>query len=690
MEAEATPDFSGYATKAGLKCSDGRTIMPDAFKHQDKATVPLVWQHNHNDPGNVLGHALLEHRDDGIYAYGFFNETDQAKNARLLVEHGDIKSLSIYANQLTEKAKQVFHGFIREMSLVLSGANPGALIDNITLAHADGDMVTLEDEAVIYTGLELSHASSDSSGDTSTTDAEDAAEDSADDEAPESEIGQTVQEVYDSMTDEQKDVVHYMVGAALEGDVEDIQEAEEPLEDDQAAHSNSSNGHEASNVSNDDNEKEGRRMTRNVFEQSGDTAVKEERHTLTHDAMRGIVTDAQKMGSLKDAVEKYALQHGIENIDTLFPPEKSITDTPEFQTRRIEWVAGVIDGTRHVPFSRIKSLSADLTFEEARAKGYIKGTMKKEEFFGVSKRITWPTTIYKKQKLDRDDVLDITDFDVVVWLKAEMRLMLDEEIARAILIGDGRDVADEDKVQDPAGASQGAGIRAIAKDDDLYAVTVNVNLGDANSSPNEIVDEIVRASRFYRGSGSPTLYTTLPILNSILLTRDTLGRRIYSTVVDVAAQMNVAKIVTVEAMESDSTLVGIIVNLTDYAVGTDKGGEVNFFDFFDIDYNQFKYMLETRCSGALTKIRSALVVRSTASANVLVTPNAPSYSTSSNQITINATTGVTYKRTDTGATVVSPPPIAVAAGTALTIQATPNAGYYFETNADDEWTFENL
>jgi hypothetical protein len=660
MGEKATPDFSGYATKAGLKCSDGRTIMPDAFKHQDQTTVPLVWQHGHNEPSNVLGHAILEHRGDGVYAYGYFNDTDPAKNARTLVQHGDIKSLSIYANQLTEKAKQVIHGFIRELSLVLSGANPGALIDNITLAHSDGDVVTLEDEAIIYTGLELSHADGDTTDTTDTTDPKDAGDvEDAVENSP------TVQEVYDSMTDEQKAVVHYMVGAALEGETGD-----------EATHSDESN----------DDKEEGRRMTRNVFEQTGEK--KEEKHTLTHDAMKGIFEDAQRIGSLKSAVEAYALKHGIENIDVLFPEVRTVTDTPEFDSRRVEWVKGVLSGTRKSPFTRIKSLVADLTFEEARAKGYIKGNLKKEEFISASKRITTPTTIYKKQRLDRDDILDITDFNVVTWLQGEMRLLLDEELARAVLIGDGRDVSDEDHILDPVGAPQGAGIRSILNDDDLYAATINVNLGDANSSPTELSDAIVGAMRFYKGSGSPSFYTTLPVITSMLLVRDSLGRRIYTTVSDVAAEMGVSSIVACQVLEDEPDLLGIVVNLTDYTIGTDAGGEVNFFDFFDIDYNQYKYLLETRCSGALTKIRSALVLKSVAGTSTLVTPTAPDFDGTT--ITVPTVAGVTYKRQDNDNTVTTGSPITLASGETLTIYAVPtSAGSYFANNVDDEWTFTN-
>ena len=603
MEVEAKkPDFSGWATKAGLRCSDGRTIMPDAFKHQDQARVPLVWQHNHNAPENVLGYAVLEHRDDGVYAYGFFNETETAKHARVLVQHEDITSLSIYANQLVEKSKKVMHGVIRELSLVLSGANPGALIDNVQLAHSDdpNDLVTLTDEAVIYSGLELEHSSEDS-------------EEEEDLEHADLEEGPTVQEVYDGMTDEQKSVVAYLVGAALEdqqnGSMAQSSMEDETDEDDgqDDGQDDDSEGDEEPDSSEDlahTDDAKGRRMTRNVFDQTAG-GTKEE-HVLSHDDMRGIVQSALKKGSLKDAVQDYALQHGIDNIDVLFPDAKNVTDTPEFDQRRVEWVSRVLSDTRHSPFSRIKSLVADITFDEARARGYIKGNMKKEEWFGVSKRTTTPTTVYKKQKLDRDDILDITDFDVVVWLKAEMRLMLDEEIARAVLIGDGRDVDDEDKIKDPQGAAEGAGIRSILHDHDLYAATVTVA---SDATPLEIADEVVGSIGFYKGSGSPTFYTTLPQLTSMLVERNaTTGQRYWRTASELASELGVKDVETVEVMEAESDLIGIIVNLKDYTLGADRGGDVALFDDFDIDYNQYKYLLVTRVSGALTKIRSALVV----------------------------------------------------------------------------------
>ena len=643
-------DFSGYATKAGLKCSDGRTIMPDAFKHQDQMTVPLVWQHGHGDPTNILGHALLENRKDGVYAYGFFNGTDHGQAAKALVEHGDITFMSIYANQLIEKAKQVFHGAIREVSLVLAGANPGAKIDYVAIRHSDGEVETLEDEAIITTGLSLKHELGGEVDEEIDEDLEHAEDD-------------TVQDVYDSLTDEQKEVVHFMIGAALQ---------------------------EAKKAEHSDNNDEGKDLThqegngdmthRNVFEKDGATA---EGHTLSHDAMKGIVADAVKRGSLKEAVEAYAIQHGIENIEILFPDAKELNSRPEFDKRRTEWVAGVLNGTSHSPFSRVKTTNADLTHEAARAKGYIKGNMKKEEFFSVSKRTTGPTTIYKKQKLDRDDIIDITDFDVVAWMKGEMRIMLEEEIARAILIGDGRDVGDEDKIKDPVGATDGLGLRSILHDHELYVATVNVNVDDASSSWLEVVDAIIASRRLYKGTGTPTFYTTEAVITGMLLTRDGNNRRYWKNVAELADELRVSSIVPVEVMEDETDLVGILVNLTDYNIGADKGGEVSLFDDFDIDYNQYKYLIETRASGALTKIRSAIVVKKTAGANVLVAPVEPDFDGATNTITIPATTGVDYKID--GVTQAAGP-VVITEDTVVT--SSPKAGYYFANNIDDEWAYE--
>ena len=584
-------DFSGYATKAGLKCSDGRTIMPEAFKHMDGATVPLVWQHGHSSPDNILGHAVLEAREDGVYAYGYFNDTDPGKNAKRLVQHNDIKNLSIYANQLVEKAKSVFHGVIREVSLVLSGANPGALIDNVAIQHSDGDTEVLDDEAVIYTGLELQHEDGENQNGSVSHESDD--DDDDDDDT-------TVQDIYDSLSKEQKDVVHYMIGAALE-------------------EAGAGKSAEQSDKDEDDLSHEEGLQDMNVFEKQGKTGTEGgEKHVLTHDAIKGIMADADKLGSLKEAVEGYALTHGINDIELLFPDYRTQDATPEWVRRRTEWVAGVLNGVRSNPFTRLKTRHADITHEEARAKGYVKGDMKKEEFFGVAQRTTGPQTVYKKQQLDRDDILDITDFDVVAWLKSEMRIMLEEELARSILVGDGREVTDEDKIKDPAGQPEGSGIRSILNDHELYAHKVPVTLPEPDATTGAVdyeplVEAVARARRFYKGSGTPTLYTTEAIKTEMLLSKDNYGRRRYNTDAELASALRVSAVVAVEAMEDltegeGNNLLGIIVNLADYSVGADKGGEVNFFDDFDIDFNQYKYLIETRVSGALTKVKSALVL----------------------------------------------------------------------------------
>jgi HK97 family phage prohead protease len=650
---EREPDFTGYVTRANMRCSDGRTIMPDAFKHQDKTTVPLVWHHGHDDANNVLGHTVLENREDGVYGYGFFNPTPQGKNAHTLVQHDDIKFLSIYANKLVEKASSVVHGMIREVSLVMAGANPGAFIDNVRLEHSDGERVTLEDEAIISTGLAIAHADSSSS-------------------KPDDKGGsdKTVQEIYDAMSEEQQTVVHYMVGAAVEA----------------------AGSAEHSDKSIDEKKKEGTWMARNVFEQkekekNGGGDGKPERRHLSHDEFKEIHELSLQHGTLKQGVEAYALKHGIDNIEILFPDAKAVDAVPDLDKRRTEWVSGVLNGTKHSPFTRIKNFWADLTQDEARAKGYIKGSMKKEEWFGVSKRTTGPATAYKKQKLDRDDILDITDFDVVAFLKGEMRIMLDEELAVSILIGDGREVDDPDKIKDPIGATDGTGIRSIINDHELYAATINVNIDDANSKPEEIVEAVMYGMELYKGSGAPTFYTTLKNQTWLLLAKDNMGRRFWNTPQELANAMGVRNIVAVEPMDRVPDVFGIIVNLSDYTIGTDKGGDVTLFDDFNIDYNQYTYLLETRLSGALTKIRSALVVRKTAAANVLVAPEEPDFDGTT--ITPKTTAGVTYKRADTNAVVTTAAPIALADGDSLKIYATPNAGKYFADDQHDEWTFKN-
>ncbi len=662
------PDFSGYATKAGIKCSDGRTIMPDAFRHQDKMRVPLVWQHGHKDPENVLGHAILENREDGVYAYGFFNDSAKGKHAKGLVAHGDITQLSIWANELIERSKRVLHGAIREVSLVLSGANPGAVIENVALHHADGDVEDLMDEAIIYSGHAIVHGVvdpntgeyADEVDDVDLAEEEEVVyeeDDMSDDdnviEHAKAMEDMTVQDVYDSMSQEQQDVLHYMVGEAFTAGEE--------------AGKNDSKSVAQSNMY-----PEGYDM--NVFEQ------KEAAPVLSHDDMKAIVADATKNGSLKDAVENYALSHGIEDIEVLFPEAQALANTPELFGRRTEWVNMLIGATRKSPFSRIKTISADITHDDARAKGYFKGNLKKEEFFAVTKRTTTPTTIYKKQKLDRDDVVDITDFDVVSWLKAEMRLMLDEEIARAILVGDGRDVSHDDKINEQ-------NIRPIASDHELYTTTVNVNIDDSNSSAQEIIDAVVLNRKSFRGTGVPMMFTSETYIAKFLLLKDTMGRRLYRTLDELANELRVQAIVPVEILEDYPEIVGIMVNPVDYNIGADRGGAVSMFEDFDIDYNQQKYLIETRISGALTKLKSAIVIKKVAGSAVLVSPNAPAFNTSTGVLTITNQTGVVYKNGDTVVNAAGSPYAAIASGASITITATPASGYYFATSDNDSWTF---
>lgn len=651
-------DFSGYATRFDVTCKDGRTITAEAFKHMAGKRIPLVWQHRHDGPDNILGHAVLSLRNDGIYAECFLNGTKQGVTAKELVEHKDVEALSIYATGIIEKAKRVLHGFINEVSLVLSGANPGALIDYISVRHGNGDVETLDDEAVIYGGY-LHH--DDDAKDVSHAD------------------GSTLKDVYETLSDEQKDLVHYMVSQALEADTTD---------DETVDHSEKTDD---SDVKHDD-ESESGVVKKNVFEQNEGTgnggAGTLQHGMITREVGREIIHAAEKCGSLKAALEEYAIQHGIEDISVLFPDARNITQTPEFDKRRTEWVAGVMNGTRKSPFSRVKSIVADLTLEDARAKGYVTGSMKKEEYFQVAKRTTTPTTIYKKQKLDRDDVIDITDFNVVTWIKAEMRLMLEEEIARAILIGDGREVEDEDKIKDPAAAADGAGVRSILNEHMLYAATLTVNIDDANSNYEEVVEAILRGRRLYKGTGMPTLYTTELVLTEMLLCKDTLGRRLWRNVEELAAELRVSSIVTVEPMENETSLLGIIVNLQDYNVGADKGGEVNFFEDFDIDYNQQKYLIEARISGALTKIRSALIIMKTSSgSDALATPTAPTFVASTNIVTIPTVTGVIYKNFTTGDTLSPGAQSALTSGQRLVVVAYPDTGYYMSHN-EYKWTFK--
>ena len=559
-------DFSGWATKNNLKCSDGRTILRDAFKHNDGQTVPLVWNHQHNDPLNVLGHALLENRESGVYAYCKFNDTEAGRNAKMLVEHGDVTALSIYANQLRQKGGNVEHGVIREVSLVLAGANPGAFIDSI-LRHGEAS----DEEGVIYTGekLVLVHADEESQNEKKEEEKE-----VADNKE------RTVQDVVDSMTEEQRNVMYALIGQALEGsDVKHSDENENGGEDE---------------------------MKHNVFEHENNQGAND---TLTHAEMEVILRDAKRYGSLKES----CLQHGIEHIDEpgyLFPEFKNLNKEPDFVGRDMGWVGKVMSGVHRTPFSRIKSLQADLREEDARALGYMKGDMKKEEVFTLLKRTTDPQTVYKKQKLHRDDVLDITDFDVVAFVKKEMRMMLEEEIARAILVGDGRLPDDDYKIMETH-------IRSIANEEALYAIHHNVvveDKTDAEAKAKALIRESLRARKDYKGSGEPTLFCSESVLTEMLLLEDANGRVIYDSVAKLATAMRVKEIVTVPVMEGAQNLdktknvLGIIVNLRDYNVGADKGGQVSMFEDFDIDYNAQKYLIETRCSGALIKPFSAIVL----------------------------------------------------------------------------------
>ncbi len=576
-------DFGGIATKANTKCTDGRTILKDAFKHVDGITVPLVWQHLHNEPANVLGHALLEYLDDGsVYAHGKLNATPTAGTAKILIEHGDVNSLSIYANGIVEKSKAVLHGNIREVSLVLSGANPGAKIDNISIQHEDGTIDTMDDEVVISSGVDL---------DLSKKVVEHADEETEEDETEEDE---TIGQVLNTLSSKQKTALYSLLG--------DLMTRSDTTETEENTNEEADESIAQSAISDQGDDKT---MKHNVFD--GNDGEKESKRVyLTADQFNTIMNDAQKLGSLKASVMQHAGTYGIDNIDYLFPDAQALLSEPTFIARDMAWVSKVLSGTRHSPFSRIKMLHADITVETARAKGYVTGAEKDNEVFGLLKRVTTPTTIYKKQKLDRNDIIDVTTMNVVAWLKAEMRVMLNEEIARAILISDGRLVADPDKIDEAA-------IRPIWTDADLYAHHVKwlATLTD----PEDIIDAIITARVNYKGSGSPDLFMTTELLTEMLLIKDTTGRRIYKTKAELEGTLNVNSIVEVPLMSAlerndgtnDVDLLAIMVNLRDYVVGADKGGEINFFDDFDLNFNQYLYLLETRISGSLVLPKSALV-----------------------------------------------------------------------------------
>lgn len=575
-------DFSGWATKNNLLCSDGRTILKDAFKNDDGVTVPLVWNHQHNDPSNILGHALLENRDEGVYAYCKFNDSEPGKNAKLLVEHGDVSALSIYANQLKQQGGNVLHGAIREVSLVLAGANPGAFIDSV-IRHSediddeDIDDKNVDDEAIIYTGENICLAHAEKQMEETTKVMEEKKEMAPETKTEEPKKEKTVQDVFDTLNEEQKKVVYALIGQVIE-----------------EAENKSSKEIETKNIEGGKKE-----MKHNVFENDKEN----QENVLQHSDIEAIFADAKRYGSLKDSV----LQHGITNIDYLFPEAKDINTTPEFIKRDMGWVEKVMRSVHHTPFSRIRSTFANITEEDARAKGYIKGKLKKDEVFSLLKRSTTPTTVYKKQKLDRDDVVDITDFDVVAWLKSEMRMMLDEELARAFLIGDGRISSSDDKINEQ-------NIRPIYNDDDLYTVKAVIEVSQtatAEEKTKAFIKSVIKNRKEYKGTGSPTLYTTEDVVSDCLLLEDANGRFIYDSIDKLKNVLRVADIVTVPVMEgakgkNQGDLLAILVNLADYDVGADKGGAVNMFDDFDIDYNAQKYLIETRCSGALVKPYSAI------------------------------------------------------------------------------------
>ena len=576
---EKNYDFSGWATKNDILCSDGRTIKKNAFKDDDGKKVPLVWMHDHGNPENVLGHAFLVNKDEGVYCYGKFNDTPEGEHAKSLVKNGDISSLSIYANHLKhDSRKNVMHGSIKEVSLVLAGANEGAVIDNVVLEHSDG-WEELEDEANIYFGDNL-------------IDKVDVVLEHADEKSREKETEmdeeKTIGEVISTMNDEQKQAMYVLIGEALNEDDDDEDDDYEDDTDEEMSHG--------------DDEGE-TLMKHNVFDNEYSY---DDGEVLTHADMQEIFKEAKRQGSLKAAVEDYAMSHadgdyGIKDIDTLFPDARNLTNSPEFIKRETGWVAGFMNATKKTPFSRIKSTFANITEDEARAKGYIKGKQKKEEVFPVLKRTTSPTTVYKKQKLDRNDIIDITDFDVVAYIKQEMRIMYDEEIARAALLGDGRTPGTDDKIDENC-------IRPIIKDDKFY--TVPVYVGTTVTDYNELIKQIIRARKQYKGSGNPTFYTTEDVLTEMLLLEDQMGRTLYETVDKLCTKLRVSKIETVEAMEADAykDYIGVIVNPVDYTFGADKGGEMSFFSDFDIDYNQEKYLYEGRCSGALTKYHAALSI----------------------------------------------------------------------------------
>lgn len=759
-------DFGGWATRHDVQCADGRTILPGAFQHQDGMVVPLVYNHGHSSIEDVLGHAILEYvppTDDdagGVYAHGFFNKTPKGQDAKEQVRHGDITSLSIFANNLKEKiregiqhGKDVMEGQIRELSLVLAGANPEAFIDHVSFAHGDGEydsaaVISMNAPLDVNDGSSMSHADD---GEENLKDilgtlnekqstvvhfllTQALSHSALDEDAKQAEEdalahaleGASIDDVMQSLDERQSTAVGFILDQALthsdeeasssDVDDEDSTDGDEGDEPSETEGENESETDEADNVGDDDTNNDGDNatddaagasaehdnlqedtsMSHNIFDQSGATAGGRPSATLQHgqvtqeDALRAIVKDAKKNGSFKDALENYVahnglmvgneLKHGVENLEYLFPDAKTLESSPAWISRRMEWVDKVLNGVRKSPFARIKTITADITPDEARARGYIKGNFKNEEFFALSKRETTPQTIYKKQKLDRDDVIDITTLDVIAWLKAEMKVMLDEELAAAILVGDGRSIGDDDKILENH-------IRPIASDNELYVTTVRVNVDDADSTVEELVDAVISNRRYYKGSGTPTFFTTESTISAFLTVKDNFGRRLYNNLQDVAAVLRVAEVVPVEVMERVDDLVGIMVNLSDYTLGADRGGQATMFDDFDIDYNKLVYLIETRCSGALTQPKAAIVFRKVDASDELVSPVAPTWDPEAGTVTVPTVTGVVYKNADTNATLTTGSPVTVAPGSALNVIAQPTAGHYFANSENDQWTY---
>lgn len=586
-------DFSGWATKNDLTCSDGRTIKHNAFKENDGQRVPLVWQHGHNAVDNVLGHALLENRNEGVYAYCAFNDTPGAENAKELVKHGDVKALSIYANRLDQRGADVIHGNIVEVSMVLSGANPGALIDNVALEHSDGSWTESEDEAVIYSGLTLSHDSGETTEDT----------ESMDEDEVYDEDDLTVADVLETLDDDQRLAVAALI-EEISGDVdaedEDFDEDEEFDEDydDEDYDEDAEHGDFGGDTL----------MHSNIFE--GD-ALHSVGPRLSHADEEQIFAEARQPGmTLRTAILAHAADYGIKNPELLFPDATNLDPEPQRIMRENSWVSKVLQGAKHSPFSRVKTQWSNLTADDLRAKGYVKATRKKDVVYEVANRKTEPTTVYNKTKIDRDDVLDITTFNVVAWIQQNLRLALEEELARAVLIGDGREVSNPDKIKE-------SNIRPIWKDDELFSHKVLI---DKDAKTADIIDVVRRSRKFYKGSGSPVLFTTNGFICDMLEIKDHNERYIYETRQAVANTLNVSDVIEVEVMEDANrevagkkqNLLGIIVNMQDYTLGADKGGETSFFEQFDIDFNQQKYLLEARCSGSLTKYKSAIVIEKAA------------------------------------------------------------------------------